>query len=117
MPPPPCCDIACTPSPRRPRPGGKKAPYPTKFYFLDLVAQIGCDGSHERPVRLDLTSPDPNLAHRIHELAQHLKFEARRPERIDPTVGLIENPRRLQRILHVVRGIHLRGYCRPLSAA
>jgi heptosyltransferase-2 len=43
---------------RRPRPGGKKAPYPTKFYFLDLVAQIGCDGGHERPVRLDLDDAD-----------------------------------------------------------
>ncbi len=26
---------------RRPRPGGKKAPYPTKKYFNDLVAKIG----------------------------------------------------------------------------
>lgn len=28
----------------RPRPGGKKAPYPTKLYFLDLVAKLGARG-------------------------------------------------------------------------
>jgi heptosyltransferase-2 len=28
----------------RPRPGGKKQPYPTKHYFLDLVANLGCTG-------------------------------------------------------------------------
>ncbi|MEM8884830.1 MAG: lipopolysaccharide heptosyltransferase II [Planctomycetota bacterium] len=39
----------------RPRPGGKKAAYPTKYYFLDLVSKLGCDGSHARPVRLGLS--------------------------------------------------------------
>jgi heptosyltransferase-2 len=29
---------------RRPRPGGRKAPYPTKLYFLDLVARLGASG-------------------------------------------------------------------------
>ncbi len=29
----------------RPRPGGKKAPYPTKLYFLDLVAKLGATGA------------------------------------------------------------------------
>jgi len=43
---------------RRPRPGGKKAPYPTKYYFLDLVAKLGCDGRHDRPVRLALSDDD-----------------------------------------------------------
>ena len=28
----------------RPRPGGKRAPYPTKLYFLDLVAKLGARG-------------------------------------------------------------------------
>jgi len=28
----------------RPRPGGKKAPYPTKLYFLDLVGKLGATG-------------------------------------------------------------------------
>jgi len=28
----------------RPRPGGKRAPYPTKLYFLDLVAKLGAKG-------------------------------------------------------------------------
>jgi len=42
----------------RPRPGGKKAPYPTKYYFLDLVAKLGCDGRHDRPVRLALDEAD-----------------------------------------------------------
>jgi heptosyltransferase-2 len=38
----------------RPRPEGKRAAYPTKYYFLDLIAKLGCDGRHDRPVRLDL---------------------------------------------------------------
>jgi heptosyltransferase-2 len=38
---------------RRPRPGGKKAPYPTKLYFLDLVAKLGARG--EGRVTLPLT--------------------------------------------------------------
>jgi len=42
----------------RPRPGGKKAAYPTKHYFLDLVANLGADGDHMRPVRLGLTEED-----------------------------------------------------------
>ena len=29
---------------RRPRPGGKKGSYPTKTYFLDLVAKLGAKG-------------------------------------------------------------------------
>ena len=32
----------------RPRPGGKKAPYPTKYYYIDLVAKIGADQPGER---------------------------------------------------------------------
>jgi len=37
----------------RPRPGGKKAPYPTKLYCLDLVAKLGAQGGGR--VRLPLT--------------------------------------------------------------
>ncbi|MHC4954925.1 MAG: glycosyltransferase family 9 protein [Planctomycetota bacterium] len=42
----------------RPLTGGKKMPYPTKHYFLDLVAKFGCDGSYDRRVRLGLTEED-----------------------------------------------------------
>jgi heptosyltransferase-2 len=40
---------------RRPRPGGKRAPYPTKQYFLDLVAKLGATGGGR--VRLPLSEP------------------------------------------------------------
>lgn len=36
----------------RPRPGGKKAPYPTKVYYLDLIAPLGARGGGR--VRLEL---------------------------------------------------------------
>jgi len=38
---------------RRPRPGGRKAPYPTKLYFLDLVEKLAARGSGR--VHLPLT--------------------------------------------------------------
>jgi heptosyltransferase-2 len=37
----------------RPRPGGKKAPYPTKLYFLDLVAKLGASGGGRVRLYLD----------------------------------------------------------------
>ena len=43
---------------RRPRPGGKKAPYPTKHYFLDLIRNLGCDAPYSRPIRLALSDED-----------------------------------------------------------
>jgi len=44
----------------RPRPGGARGPYPTKHYFLDLVAHLGCRGGG--PVRLALTEPERTRA-------------------------------------------------------
>ena len=40
----------------RPRPGGKKQPYPTKHYFLDLVANLGAQGGGR--VTLSLTDEE-----------------------------------------------------------
>ena len=51
----------------RPRPGGRKAPYPTKLYFLDLVGKLGAAGGGR--VTLPLT---PAAAARGEEwLARH----------------------------------------------
>jgi len=47
---------------KRPRPGGKKAPYPTKWYFLDLVAGLGAMGAGR--VRLPLTPAQREAADR-----------------------------------------------------
>jgi heptosyltransferase-2 len=44
----------------RPRPGGKKAPYPTKLYFLDLVARLGAKGGGR--VTIPLTEGDRKSA-------------------------------------------------------
>jgi len=43
----------------RPRPGGKRQPYPTKHYFLDLVAKLGAKGGGR--VRLPLTDGERDL--------------------------------------------------------
>jgi heptosyltransferase-2 len=45
---------------RRPRPGGKKAPYPTKLYYLDLIAMLGAKSGGR--VRLAVTREDEAAA-------------------------------------------------------
>ena len=44
----------------RPRPGGRAQPYPTKLYFLDLVAHLGAKDDGGR-VRLPLTDEEKGL--------------------------------------------------------
>ncbi len=42
---------------RRPRPGGKRAPYPTKLFYLELVARLGAS-AEPGPVHLPLSTDD-----------------------------------------------------------